>query len=576
MFWSTHHREEQWLRRCAIGILKSFSNLESVNERLRNRGFQFTSHFIGSKSVLWCFDSEIDKDGFINNRFFWDDRFASMKNWSENPNPYMRMTWINCMGIPLCYWSSEFFVKLGWVIGEPLLVDEDTISRKRLDKGRILVLVQQQEMVSSKVKVDVGRGSFSVMVKEEETQVCSKWIEQFLGLQMEDTFRKKDYGSEEEEREKVGEKIGSRGQVRIGEWEAQDTAGEWQTRRQTRRRKTAGRRKKESETSSFEMSEGDRDFSNLPRKIDQEKGKMKWVPKPRKSAQKEGFGKLFIGKKQSHMGRGVVSDTTATSLEEGLMSDFNRWRGECSRKEPNQEGRVSRDIQNSNGLSLDGPIKDYLVKMGKSGGPNVIGPQDAMVSRSQSLDGPLKEYLENIEQAFLRAKVRQGVFLHPEQDSAPNLNITDERSSPINSVSIVQETKHTDEEEVNTQENKDSSDSGSSEAEEDKDRGSFKSISATKEVGEVVSEPTLSKPRRGKKRLKKSSKLNRKKERKAENGGEGMIPYEDWNVEEEVKKVMDMGVRLGLNFNGKEREMAEFIRRKEKEDTDRYGQIGRQ
>ncbi|KAK1578672.1 hypothetical protein Q3G72_032227 [Acer saccharum] len=180
MFWSTHQREEHWLRRCAIGILKSFSNLESVNERLRIRGFQFTSHYIGTKSVLWCFDSEVDKEGFINNRFFWDDR-------------------------------SEFFVKLGWVIGEPLLVDEDTISRKRLDKGRILVLVQQQEMVSSYVKVDVGRGSFSITVKEEETQVCSKWIEQFLGLQMEDTFRKNDYGSEEEERETIGEKIGSRG-----------------------------------------------------------------------------------------------------------------------------------------------------------------------------------------------------------------------------------------------------------------------------------------------------------------------------------------------------------------------------
>ncbi|KAK1549102.1 hypothetical protein Q3G72_008922 [Acer saccharum] len=370
---------------------------------------------------------------------------------------------------------------------------------------------------------------------------------------MEDTFRKNDYGSEEEERETVGEKIGSRGQVRTGDGRLKTLQG-------------SGRL-------GVRLGEG-------KQLIDLEKGKMKWVPKPRKSAQKEGFGKLIIGKKQSHMGRGGVSDTTSTSIEEGLMSDFNRWRGECSRKEPHKEGRDNRDIQNSNGLSLEEPIKDYLVKMGKCGGPNekdiVIGPQDAMVSRSQSLDGPLKEYLENIEQAFLRAKFRQGVFLHPEQASTPNLNITDERSSPNNSVSIVQETKHTDEEEVNAQENKDSSDSGSSEAEEDKDRCSFKSILATREVGEVVSEPTLSKPRKGKKRLKITSKLNRKKDRKAENGGEGMILYEDWNVEEEVKKVMDMGVRLGLNFNGKEREMAEFIRRKEKEDTDRYGQIGRQ
>ncbi|TXG70632.1 hypothetical protein EZV62_005567 [Acer yangbiense] len=356
------------------------------------------------------------------------------------------------------------------------------------------------EKVSSYVKVDVGNGSFFVTVKEEATQVCSKWIEQFLGLQMEDTFRMNKDGSEVEERETTGEKVGSRGQVRTGGCEAQDTAGEWQTRCQTRRRKTASRRKIETETSSFEMSEEDSKFSNPPRKIDQEKGKMKWVPKPRKLVQKEGFGKLIIGERQGQMGKGVVSDTTSTLIEEGLLSDFKRWRGVCSRKEPHEEGRDSRDFQIPNGFSLEGPIKDYLANIGKCGGPNEkdidIGPQNVMFSRSQSLEGPLNEYLENIEQAFIRAKFRQGLFLHPEQALAPIQNTTVERSIPNNSVSIVQETNHTDEEESIAQESKDTSDSVSSEAEDDKDGCSFKSISATREVGEVVSEPTLSKPRK--------------------------------------------------------------------------------
>ena len=70
MFWSGHQREEHWLRRCAVGVLKTFSKVDSVNDRLESRGFKFTSHFVGTKSVLWCFESEIDKEGFINNRFF--------------------------------------------------------------------------------------------------------------------------------------------------------------------------------------------------------------------------------------------------------------------------------------------------------------------------------------------------------------------------------------------------------------------------------------------------------------------------------------------------------------------------
>ncbi|KAK1576880.1 hypothetical protein Q3G72_017167 [Acer saccharum] len=74
MFWSRHQREEQWLRRCAVGVLKSFSNVESVN------------------------------------------------------------------------------------------------TRRRLDKGRVLVLVRQEEMVSVNVRVDMGNGFFTVSIKEEATQ----------------------------------------------------------------------------------------------------------------------------------------------------------------------------------------------------------------------------------------------------------------------------------------------------------------------------------------------------------------------------------------------------------------------
>ena len=46
-------------------------------------------------------------------------------------------------------------------------------------------------------------------------------------------------------------------------------------------------------------------------------------------------------------------------------------------------------------------------------------------------------------------------------------------------------------------------------------------------------------------------------------------------MDEEVIMVMDMGTQLGIDFKGKENEVADFIRRREKEDNDRFGQNDR-
>ena len=117
---------------------------------------------------MWTFESVIDKEGFINNRFFWDDCFEAMNNWSDDFHSYFITTWINCEGTPLNFWSDSFFFKVGWMIGEPLLIDEDTSKKKRLDKGRILVLVNKFVSVSSKIAVKAGNISFQISLKEDD------------------------------------------------------------------------------------------------------------------------------------------------------------------------------------------------------------------------------------------------------------------------------------------------------------------------------------------------------------------------------------------------------------------------
>ncbi|KAK0597373.1 hypothetical protein LWI29_024638 [Acer saccharum] len=547
MFWSSHQREELWLRKCAMGMLKSFSKVECVNERLRNRGFQFSAHFLGAKSVLWCFESEIDKEGFINNRFFWEDCFASMRNWEESPVSNTRLVWINCSGIPLCYWSKEFFEKLGWIFGETLLVDEETSQRIRLDRGRILVQVRQEELVSTNVKVDVGKGSFTVKVMEEATQVDGRWVEQYLGLQKKESQdwqgrSWKNYAGEEDDRGTVGAQIGLRWQDRgMGGEELEVTTGE--DRCQVKGRKVAARMKKASDTSSMVKSNYEFSFPNLHRKTNKGKEKEKWVPKTRKTGQRKGLGKVWIDEDKGQRCRGVISDSTSISVEERRILNDKKWRGECSRQEVFKEEReteyngltkensqAQHNFVFSRSQSLDGPLKEFMKQVERGIGEKFNGLQKDGFSRSQSLEGPLKEYLENIEQAYIRATFLKGLSSQDVYTQSEGITLVPDTLSPkeggvSRSVSVVQETNE-------------STESDSSDSEEDEDGSSSDSASAVGKADEKVTDRTRKKTRKRKNRPK-----HKKDTALAIREGEG-AETGDGDIEEEVFKVLEIGAVL--------------------------------
>ncbi|KAK3230413.1 hypothetical protein Dsin_002294 [Dipteronia sinensis] len=138
MTWNSSNNEEDWLSRCAVGTLREFTDVSSVNGQLRSRGFSFSSMYLWDKCILWVFESEFEREGFIYNRFFWDDKFSSMVRWSDSFNPQSCLAWIDCFGVPLRFWNVAFFNKIGWLLGEPLMVEEDTLLKKRFDRGRVL------------------------------------------------------------------------------------------------------------------------------------------------------------------------------------------------------------------------------------------------------------------------------------------------------------------------------------------------------------------------------------------------------------------------------------------------------
>ena len=80
---------------------------------------------------------------------------------------------------------------MGHLIGEPILVDEDTLLKRRFDKGRVLVLIPYNQSCLSKMKVStvnsknkvlVDGESFLVRLNEDSVMVDIQWMVNVLGL----------------------------------------------------------------------------------------------------------------------------------------------------------------------------------------------------------------------------------------------------------------------------------------------------------------------------------------------------------------------------------------------------------
>ncbi|KAK1587322.1 hypothetical protein Q3G72_011740 [Acer saccharum] len=182
MSWFGSTGEGDWLNRTAVGKLKEFKKIELVNQKLESRGFKFCSAYLGGRSVAWTFDTVCDRDGFINNGFFWRDCFSSMSRKMETSTGLSKLTWVDVYGVPIYCWCNEFFMRLGGQVGEVVWVEEDTSKRDKMDRGRILLRVPVGEKISREFKVEGVHGVFSVRLEEDPVQVAIYWVNQFLGF----------------------------------------------------------------------------------------------------------------------------------------------------------------------------------------------------------------------------------------------------------------------------------------------------------------------------------------------------------------------------------------------------------
>ncbi|KAK1556451.1 hypothetical protein Q3G72_005195 [Acer saccharum] len=182
MTWSGSNETEDWLSRSAVGELETFSNVNSVNQKLEARGFIFSSSFLGGKRIVWTFESELDRDGFLYNRFFWKDSFLNMSKWRDSMLSSSRLRWVDAYGVPLQCWCKPFFTKLGGQVGEAVWIEESTVAKRVLDKGRVLIIAPLEVKISCTIDLKIGKLTFPVILVEDPMPVSSSWVTEFLGL----------------------------------------------------------------------------------------------------------------------------------------------------------------------------------------------------------------------------------------------------------------------------------------------------------------------------------------------------------------------------------------------------------
>ncbi|KAK1567521.1 hypothetical protein Q3G72_013153 [Acer saccharum] len=377
MTWSTSNAVYEWSSRSAIGVLRNFSPIEMVNQKLEDRGFVFSSTVMGGKNIIWTFENPCDRDGFVNNSFFWRECFSSMKAWSSQEQMVnsSKMRWVDVHGVPVSCWCKEFFKKLGGTVGEMVWIDEETELRQRMDIGKMLILAPVEQELSKEVAVNVGKRCFPVKMVEQATPVTIGWLSNHLsirpaGLNLnywsekvesgQDVVRSRREGSSDVEVRSVRDRVGEEDFVSVFDRDKKDF-------------------KKVGRNTALKNPRQDREGVG-GNKADMGKGKSCWFPRSNPIARVPVYnGNLRIqSQRRWNLGRrgdGLDSSNSSFENEIGPLPYHKMCIGECS-KGPVGRHEVSGPRPGSNGIGSIGVndevtgIQGCRKAFGQSGGSN--------------------------------------------------------------------------------------------------------------------------------------------------------------------------------------------------------------
>ncbi|KAK2652356.1 hypothetical protein Ddye_012212 [Dipteronia dyeriana] len=124
----------------------SYVEVVRVFYGLSERKIQSSVRYLRDKNTLWLFNSISDRDIFICSRLLWKDYFSSV----------------------------------GWAIGEPLFITDETLHRFSLLRGKVLVLIPYSHRYLDKIKVVTEKISFSVTIRKYLVPMSEEWVSRRL------------------------------------------------------------------------------------------------------------------------------------------------------------------------------------------------------------------------------------------------------------------------------------------------------------------------------------------------------------------------------------------------------------
>ncbi|GKV41324.1 hypothetical protein SLEP1_g48872 [Rubroshorea leprosula] len=169
--------EVAWLKRSMVAEVRSLDMVKRIQNSLDVEGIKVNVAMLGGRQVILVDNSEGGLEEFLNrNRELVELWFEWIKPCSlSTVSSLCRLVWLRLNGVPLKAWSERCFTELGNIIGEVILVDEDTRSKSFLCEGRVLILSAEKRKISTTICLRVDGEDFPIAVSEEEWRMDPDW-----------------------------------------------------------------------------------------------------------------------------------------------------------------------------------------------------------------------------------------------------------------------------------------------------------------------------------------------------------------------------------------------------------------
>ncbi|GLU14925.1 hypothetical protein SLE2022_314650 [Rubroshorea leprosula] len=108
------------------------------------------------------------KEYMMDNKELFDLWFDSIQPWIETPFQSCRLVWLCISGVSLKAWNDRCFAMIGGLVGEVVMIHDDTRRKAILCDGKVLVLHSVESKVSKCIKMKVDERIYEIRVVEEE------------------------------------------------------------------------------------------------------------------------------------------------------------------------------------------------------------------------------------------------------------------------------------------------------------------------------------------------------------------------------------------------------------------------